>query len=59
MYKRQVLQQDEAQQEAAYRLENGNILFVQTSEEGFDYNLYGPDYKELEGGQLDLSLIHI
>ena len=48
-----VLQQDEAQQEAAYRLENGNILFVQTSEEGFDYTLYGPDYKELEGGQLD------
>ena len=48
-----VLQQDEFQQEAAYRLENGNILFVQTSEEGFDYTLYGPDYKELEGGQLD------
>ena len=48
-----VLQQDEAQQEAAYRLENGNILFVQTSEEGFDYTLYGPDYKELKGGQLD------
>src|SRR5699024_187351 len=48
-----VLQQDEAQQEAAYLLENGNILFVQTSEEGFDYTLYGPDYKELEGGQLD------
>ena len=48
-----VLQQDEAQQEAAYRMENGNILFVQTSEEGFDYTLYGPDYKELEGGQLD------
>lgn len=48
-----VLQQDEAQQEAAYRLENGNILFVQTSEDGFDYTLYGPDYKELEGGQLD------
>ena len=48
-----VLQQDEFQQEAPYRLENGNILFVQTSEEGFDYTLYGPDYKELEGGQLD------
>ena len=41
------------EQEAAYRLENGNILYVQTSETGYDYTLYGPDNKELDGGQLD------
>lgn len=40
-------------QEAAYRLESGNILFIQTSENGFDYTVYGPDYKEIDGGQLD------
>ena len=41
------------EQEAAYRLENGNTLYVQTSETGYDYTLYGPDNKELDGGQLD------
>ena len=46
------LQRAEAQ-EAAYRLESGNILFIQTSENGFDYTMYGPDYKEINGGQLD------
>ena len=46
------LQRAEAQ-EAAYRLESGNILFIQTSENGFDYTVYGPDYKEIDGGQLD------
>ena len=46
------LQRAEAQ-EAAYRLESGNILFIQTSENGFDYTMYGPDYKEIDGGQLD------
>ena len=46
------LQRAEAQ-EAAYRLESGNILLIQTSENGFDYTMYGPDYKEIDGGQLD------
>ena len=46
------LQRAEAQ-EAAYRLESGNILFIQTSENGFDYTVYSPDYKEIDGGQLD------
>ena len=41
------------EQEAAYRLENGNTLYVQTSETSYDYTLYGPDNKELDGGQLD------
>ena len=36
------LQRAEAQ-EAAYRLESGNILFIQTSENGFDYTVYGPE----------------
>ena len=43
------------EQEAAYRLENGNTLYVQTSETGYDYTLNGPDNKELDGGQLDNS----
>ena len=54
------LEQAEAQQEAAYRLESGDYLYIQTSETGYDYTLYGPDYKELDGGQLDnpdLSLV--
>ena len=47
------LEQAEAPQEATYRLENGDYLYIQTSETGYDYTLYGPDYKELDGGQLD------
>lgn len=50
------LEQAEAPQEAAYRLESGDyLLYIQTSETGYDYTLYGPDYKELDGGQLDNS----
>ena len=54
------LEQAEVPQEAAYRLENGDYLYIQTSETGYDYTLYDPDYKELDGGQLDnpdLSLV--
>ena len=47
------LEQAKAPQEAAYRLENGDYLYIQTSETGYDYTLYGSDYKELDGGQLD------
>ena len=47
------LEQAEAQQEAAYRLKSGDYLYIQTSETGYDYTLYDPDYKELDGGQLD------
>ena len=52
---REIKQESEQpqEQEAAYRLENGNTLYVQTSETGYDYTLYGPDNKELDGGQLD------
>ena len=49
------LEQAEAPQEAVYRLESGEYLYIQTSETGYDYTLYGPDYKELDGGQLDNS----
>ena len=49
------LEQAEAPQEATYRLESGDYLYIQTSETGYDYTLYGPDYKELDGGQLDNS----
>ena len=47
------LEQVKAPQEAAYRLESGDYLHIQTSETGYDYTLYDPDYKELDGGQLD------
>ena len=47
------LEQTKAPQETAYRLESGEYLYIQTSETGYDYTLYGPDYKELDGGQLD------
>ena len=47
------LEQAKAPQEAACRLESGDYLYIQTSETGYDYTLYGPDYKELDGGQLD------
>ena len=47
------LERAEAPQEAVYRLESGEYLYIQTSETGYDYTLYGPDYKELDGGQLD------
>lgn len=56
------LEQAKAPQEAAYRLESGEYLYIQTSETGYDYTLYGPDYKELDGGQLDnpdLSLAEV
>ena len=47
------LEQAKAPQEAAYRLESGDYLHIQTSESGYNYTLYAPDYKELDGGQLD------
>ena len=47
------LEQVKAPQEAAYRLESGDYLHSQTSESGYNYTLYAPDYKELDGGQLD------
>ena len=40
-------------QEAAFALDNGNTLFIQTCDSGYDYTLYGPDHKALDGGQLD------
>ena len=40
-------------QEAAFALDNGNTLFIQTCDSGYDYTLYGPDNKALDGGQLD------
>ena len=42
-----------AAQEAAFALDNGSTLFIQTCDSGYDYTLYGPDKKALDGGQLD------
>ena len=43
----------EEKQEAAYLLENGNYLYIQTCETSYDYTLYQPDFTDLDGGQLD------
>ena len=43
----------EEKQEAAYLLESGNYLYIQTCETGYDYTLYQPDFADLDGGQLD------
>lgn len=42
----------EEKQETAYLLENGNYLYIQTCETGYDYTLYQPDFTDLDGGQL-------
>ena len=42
-----------AAQEAAFALDNGNTLFIQTCDSGYDYTLYDADKKALDGGQLD------
>lgn len=49
----------EEKQEAAYLLESGNYLYVQTCETGYDYTLYQPDFTDLDGGQLDNPEISI
>lgn len=41
------------EQEAAYRLDDGTYLYVQTSDNGYDYTLYDSNLKDLDGGQLD------
>ena len=42
-----------AAHEAAFALDNGNTLFIQTCDSGYDYTLYDADKKALDGGQLD------
>ena len=42
-----------AAQEAAFALDNGSTLFIQTCDSGYDYTLYDPNNKALDGGQLD------
>ena len=49
----------EEKQEAAYLLESGNYLYIQTCETGYDYTLYQPDFTDLDGGQLDNPEISI
>ena len=45
-----------AAQEAAFALDNGNILFIQTCDSGYDYTLYSPDKKALDGEIMPLSV---
>ena len=49
----------EEKHEAAYQLENGSYLYIQTCETGYDYTLYQPDFTDLDGGQLDNPEISI
>ena len=49
----------EEKQEAAYLLESGSYLYIQTCETGYDYTLYQPDFTDLDGGQLDNPEISI
>lgn len=39
--------------EVVYRLDDSQYLYIQESEEGYDYTIYDADMKELDGGQLD------
>lgn len=39
--------------EAVYRLDDKQYLYIQQYDEGYDYTLYDADMKELDGGQLD------
>lgn len=39
--------------EAAYHLDQETYLYVQTSEDGYDYTLYDRQFQEIDGGQLD------
>lgn len=39
--------------EAAYRLGNGDYLYIQACDGGYDYTFYRGDFSEIDGGQLD------
>ena len=39
--------------EAVFRLDGNQYLYIQESEDGYDYTIYDADMKELDGGQLD------
>lgn len=43
----------QAEQEAVYLLDDAVYLYVQTSENGYDYTLYDRSLSEIDGGQLD------
>ena len=43
----------QAEQEAVYLLDDAAYLYVQTSENGYDYTLYDRSLLEIDGGQLD------
>ena len=43
----------ERPQEAVYRVDGADYLYIQVSEEGYDYTLYFDDLREWDGGQLD------
>ena len=39
--------------EAVFRLDDNQYLYIQESAEGYDYTIYDADMKELDGGQFD------
>ena len=49
----------ESADEAVYHIDQESYLYVQTSEEGYDYTLYDRFFKEIDGGQLDIPIFTI
>lgn len=45
---------DLKQEEIAYSLEGG-YFYIQICESGYDYTVYDPNFREIDGGQLDTS----
>ena len=45
---------DLKQEEIAYSLEEG-YFYIQICESGYDYTVYDPNFREIDGGQLDTA----
>lgn len=47
------------EEQKAWSISDSHFLAIQTSNEGYDYTLYDRNYKEVDGGQLDMPQIKI
>lgn len=54
-----IQKETESADEAVYHIDQESYLYVQTSEEGYDYTLYDRFFKEIDGGQLDIPIFTI
>jgi len=41
------------EEEAAWKINGKGYVSVQASDDGYDYTVYGEDYHEIDGGQID------